>query len=117
MTTTFILGHILFGGYFFFAGTYHFLHVKSLTIDAKRNRIPFPSIAVVATGALLVAGGMGVLLNKYVRLAVGMLLFFMIPMNLLMHAFWNEKDTRTKKSARMEFLKNWALTGALLMMM
>jgi putative oxidoreductase len=60
MKAPFILGGLLFGGYFIYNGINHFLHAKQMA-DAKN--LAQPELAVSATGAALVLGGTSILLG------------------------------------------------------
>lgn len=108
-------GRILFGLYFVYSGYNHFKNAQHLTHYAKAKDVPSPSLAVMITGVLLVAGGVGFFLNLMVPQASIVLLFFMIPTTVMMHAFWKEKDQSVRASEQIAFFKNCALIGALLM--
>ncbi len=113
-TLTFI-GRILFGAYFAYSGYNHFKNQKALTAYAKHKSVPSPSLAVTVSGILLIAGGIGFFLNWYIVQASIMLLVFMIPTTIMMHAFWKEKDAGARANEQISFMKNVALIGALLM--
>lgn len=117
MATLFLLGRVLFGGYFLYSGISHFTNSKGLTGYAKMKKVPQASLAVIVTGILLVVGGAGIILNSYTQESVVLLLVFLVPTTFAMHAFWKGEDVHAKANDKVGFMKNLALIGALLMML
>ena len=116
-STLFILGRVVFGVYFAWSGLNHFINMKAMTGYAASKKIPSPEMAVMGTGLLLLLGGLGMALNINMRMAAILLLIFLIPTTFLMHAFWNDHDAMAKMGNRVNFMKNCALIGALLMIL
>ncbi len=108
------LGRILFGAYFVYSGYNHFKNQKGYIAYAKHKGVPNPNLAVPLTGLLLVVGGFGFFLNLLIVESAFILLIFMIPTTLMMHAFWKEKDPTLKANEHIAFMKNVAIIGALL---
>lgn len=115
IATLSFIGRVLFGAYFVYGGYNHFKNQKNLTGYAKHKGVPSPSLAVMITGVLMFVGGIGFFLNWYIVQASIMLLIFMIPTTIMMHAFWKEKDAGARANEQIAFMKNVALIGALLM--
>jgi putative oxidoreductase len=115
--TIFILGRIIFGAYFLISGFNHFSNEQAMTGYAKSKGVTSSRLAVLGTGALLVLGGLGFILNMYLQISVILLLVFLIPTTFIMHDFWNVKDPMHKMGERVNFMKNIALIGALMMML
>ena len=111
-----IIGQILFGGYFIYSGINHFLNRKDYTVYAEVNKVPQPATAVYLTGVLLLLGGLGVLFNLYINIALTLLIIFLIPVTFTMHAFWKGDNTAEKSSQKIAFMKNVALLGATLLL-
>jgi uncharacterized membrane protein YphA (DoxX/SURF4 family) len=86
-----------------------------MTSYAKSKGVPSPRVAVLIGGAMLMAGGLGFLLNMNIQQSAVVLLLFLIPTTFMMHAFWKITDPMHKMGERINFLKNMALIGALLM--
>jgi len=112
----FLLGRVIFGGYFIMMGMNHFKNRTALAGYAASKKIPNPSLAVFGTGLLLSFGGTGVVLGIKVSLSLGLLLLFLVPTTLIMHKFWEVSDPNMKMSEMTNFLKNMALVGAIFMM-
>lgn len=110
-----IIGQILFGGYFVWSGISHFSNSKGLIAYTASAKVPSPALAVYGSGALLVLGGLGILFGVYTQIASILLVIFLVPVTLTMHAFWNQTDPQMKMSNRVQFLKNVALLGAVLL--
>jgi len=115
-----ILGLVLFSGYFIYSGLNHFLHAKNMIGYATFKKVPYPAVAVYGSGALLLLGGLGLLLQLYAAIlgpiALGLLVLFLIPTTFMMHNFWKDTDPATRMTNQINFLKNLALLGALFLM-
>jgi len=116
MNIILLIGRILLGGYFFIEGANHFLKLNDLTNYTKSKGIPLPQASVIVSGLLLLVGGLGILLGVYVHMAIITLVIFLIPVTFTMHAFWKDSDKMTRMSGKINFMKNMALLGSLLML-
>jgi len=117
MGIVFLIGRILFGGFFIMNGVNHFLQMKNMAAYSKSKGIPLPQAAVLATGALLVLGGLGIVLGMYIRFAVACLVLFLIPTTFMMHQYWKIQDPMARMGDQIHFMKNMALLGAALMLL
>ncbi len=116
MEYIFLLGRALFGGFFIMSGYGHFKNLNSMSGYAASKKVPMPKLAIGFTGLLLLLGGLGVLLGAYARFALALLVIFLLPVTFMMHAYWNDTDPNMKMGNRVNFYKNLALLGAVLMM-
>jgi uncharacterized membrane protein YphA (DoxX/SURF4 family) len=112
----FLLGRILFGGYFLMSGLNHFAHVAMLSGYAQSKGVPAPKLAVIVTGLLLLLGGLSVLFGLYPTIGALALLLFLLPVTFMMHAYWKVQDPQMQMGERMNFVKNLALVGAALLL-
>lgn len=117
MSFLFLLGRILFGGYFIMSAIKHFTHTGMLVGYVQSKGIKQAKEAVMVGGILLLAGGLGVLLGVFVEWAVAALLLFLVPTSITMHAFWKVEDPQSKMMDEIQFMKNMALVGAALMLL
>lgn len=117
MTILFLLGRILFGGYFVMSGVNHFRNHLMLTQYAQFKGIPSPGAAVYLTGLMLILGGAGILLGVKIGWSVLLLAVFLIAVSFRMHNFWTISDPMARMPEMINFLKNIALVGAVLMML
>jgi uncharacterized membrane protein YphA (DoxX/SURF4 family) len=112
-----ILGRILFGGFFIMSGINHFTNLGMMSGYAGSKNVPAPGLAVIASGVLLVVGGLSVLLGILPVIGLLFLILFLVPVSLLMHNFWTIQDPQARAAEQINFLKNVALTGAALALM
>lgn len=112
----FLIGRILFGGYFVMSGVNHFSKKEQLKGYAASKGVPSPGAAVIVSGSLLLLGGLGVLLGAYVSWSLILLLIFLVPVTFKMHAYWKDQDPGMKAGNQVNFMKNLALIGVILML-
>jgi len=117
MEYLFILGRILLGGYFIMSGYNHFKNLGMLTGYSQSKGVPMPKESVLVTGLMLVLGGLGILLGVYVGYSVLLLVLFLLGTLVKMHRYWEVADPMAKMGERVNFYKNIALLGALLMLL
>src|SRR3989344_6876071 len=113
----FVVGRLVFGGYFLFAASNHFMRPEMLSAYAASKGVPAPKAAVLGSGLLLVAGGLGVLLWMYVAWAAAALILFLLPVTFKMHTFWSVADQNAKMTELVNFTKNLVLLGAAFMIL
>lgn len=117
MKAAFLLGRLMFGGFFLYSGIHHFQERKSLSQYASAKSVPMADIAVSATGALLIAGGASVLLGIKPKWGTLAIMAFLAGASPLMHDFWRAADPNQKQNDAVNFMKNMALLGAALALM
>ena len=116
MDITFLIGRLIFGGYFIMNAWGHFKNLEMLTGYAASKGVPSPRAAVFASGVLLLLGGLGVVFGIAPEASLALLIIFLVPVSFKMHAFWKEADPNAKMMDKIQFMKNMALVGALLML-
>ena len=116
-TAVLYLGRILFGGYFIMSGYNHLANLTMMAGYTQSKGVPAPKAAVALTGILLLIGGISVLLNFYPVVGLVALIVFLIPVSFLMHAFWKVQDPMAKMGERVNFFKNLALLGGVLILL
>lgn len=113
----FLLGRVLFGGYFIMNGWAHLTKVKMMKGYAAMKGVPAPALAVIVTGLMLLFGGLAILFWSYVTLGVWLLVIFLLTAAFTFHDFWKTTDPKDTMMQKMFFMRNIALTGALLMLL
>ncbi len=111
------VARVALGVYFLFSAFNHFANLKAMTQYAAFKKIPAPSLMVVATGLMMAAGGASILLGYLIPWGVAVLALFLVPAAVLMHNFWTEGEPMARSNQMAHFLKNIALTAALLMLL
>src|SRR5260370_40952019 len=89
MRALFVLGRTICGGYFLYNGINHLIHEKMTSQYAAHKGVAAPDLAVAASGALLIAGGMSVLAAVRPRQGLVAIIPVLIPLSLQMPRFWD----------------------------
>src|SRR5207249_3414863 len=84
---------------------------------AKTKGTPAPKLAVAGTGVILLLGGLSILLGVYPTIGIALLIIFLVFASLQIHNFWKIEDAQMKQIDMINFTKNFALAGALLMLL
>ena len=116
METIFFIGRILLGGYFLLNAYNHLFKSDILTNYAVSKKVPAAKTAVIISGLLLLFGGYSILAGVRITAGVAALVLFLVPVTFSMHAFWKEEG-QTRVVEKIQFLKNMALLGAVLMLL
>ncbi len=117
MEYVFLLGRILLGGYFIMSGLNHFMHLAGNVGYAQSKGLPMPKESVMLSGLMMILGGLGVLLGVYVAWSIYLLVAFLLVAAFKMHQFWTVADGMARMGEKINFEKNLALAGALLMLL
>jgi putative oxidoreductase len=110
-----LIGRILFSAIFIGSGINHFTNSRAMSGYAAAKGVPAPLAATYAGGVLLLAGGLSVLLGVWADLGALLLVIFLVPTAVLMHAFWREQG-EARMHDMIHFQKDISLAGAALML-
>lgn len=113
---TFLIGRILFGGFFLLSGLNHFTKRAMYTQYAASKRVPAAGASVAVSGLLLVLGGVSVLVGFWPRIGLVLILLFLAVVTPRMHNFWTISDPSQRMAETVNLMKNLALFGAALLM-
>jgi putative oxidoreductase len=117
MKVPFLLGRLIFGGFFLYNGINHIKERKSMGQYAKAKNVPKPEAMVVASGALLIAGGASILLGVKPKFGAAAIIGFLLGVSPVMHDFWKQEDPAQRMNDMINFSKNLALLGGALALM
>ena len=117
MKIPFLLGRLIFGGFFLYNGINHLKERKSLAQSAQSKNVPQAETAVVATGVALMAGGTSILLGVKPKLGAAAIAGFLLGVSPVMHDFWSAEDPTQRMHDMINFGKNVALLGGALALM
>lgn len=112
MDVLFVIGRIIFGGFFIYNGANHFTQLDGIAQYAGYKGIPFPKASAIVSGVFMILGGLSILLGYQVAIAAWLLILFLVPAAFMVHNFWTETDPMARGNQQAHFLKNIALTGA-----
>lgn len=114
MKIPFLIGRLVFGGFFLYNGIKHLKERKSYTGYAQSKNVPLAEVAVTATGVALIAGGTSILLGIKPKLGAAAIAVFLGGVSPVMHDFWRIEDPQQRMNEMINFTKNLALLGGAL---
>lgn len=117
MRAPFLLGRLIFGGYFIMSGINHFKNKGQMTQYTAAKNAPQPELAVTVTGAALIAGGASILLGVKPKVGAAGLVGFLVGVSPIMHDFWSHEDPQQRMNETINFMKNMALAGGAMALM
>jgi putative oxidoreductase len=112
----FLLARVLLGGMLAFTGINHFMQTDQMSGYAEMKGVPAPTLSVVASGVMLVFGGLSLILGVYPVVGAGALAVFLVVATPKMHDFWNAPEDQ-QQSEMTAFLKNVGLLGGVLVLL
>jgi putative oxidoreductase len=92
--------------------------MATVTLDRIRAVVPLPNddeLIVRTNGAVQAVCGAALIANILPRIAAAVLSASMAPTTVAGHGFWSVEDPMQKKLQRVQFQKNVAIVGGLLM--
>ena len=104
---------LLFGGVIAFMGLNHFLQLEQMAGYAEFKGLPAPKLSVVASGAVLVLGGFGIVVGAFPLVSALAIAGFLVVSALMMHDFW-AVDEDQQQDELTGFLKNVVMAGGAL---
>lgn len=109
----FLLARVLFGGVLAFTGLNHFTDIEAMAGYAEYKGLPAPRLSVLASGGLLIFGGLSIVVGAFPAVGAGALAVFLVASAVTMHDFWAAEgdDAQTEMT---QFLKNVYGAGAAL---
>jgi uncharacterized membrane protein YphA (DoxX/SURF4 family) len=114
MKAPFLLGRLIFGGFFLYNGIHHFQQRKQMAQYAATKGVPAAEAAVVGTGVALTVGGASILLGLKPKIGTLAVLGFLAGVSPVMHNFWKLDDPQMRENEMINFGKNLAMAGAAL---
>ena len=115
MRSVFLLGRIVFGGFFLYNGINHFKHRQMMAQYTEAKGIPSPDLAVIGSGIGMALGGASIISGVQPKWGAAAIAAFLAAASPAMHDFWNA-DESSKQSDMINFSKNMALLGAALIL-
>lgn len=117
MKSAFLIGRLVFGGFFFYNGIRHLKQRKQLAQYAETKNVPMAEAAVASTGVVLIAGGTSILLGVKPKLGTAAIAGFLAGVSPVMHNFWSVQEPNERMNEMINFSKNMALLGSALALM
>ncbi len=110
-----LIGRVLFSMVFILGGIGHLMQLDVTAEYAESKGVPAPKAAVALSGAIIVIGGVLLLIGWTRFIGAGLLFLFLVPTAFLMHPFWRESDPTVMQNEMAHFLKDLGLAGAALL--
>lgn len=117
MKAPFLLGRLVFGGFFLYSGIHHFVDRKMLAQYAAAKKVPLPDVAVMASGAMMIVGGASILSGVKPKWGALAIMGFLAGVSPMIHDFWSHQDPNQRQAEMVNFTKNLALLGGALALM
>jgi uncharacterized membrane protein YphA (DoxX/SURF4 family) len=117
MKAAFLIGRLVFGGFFLYNGINHLKQYKNLSQYAGLKNVPMPEQAVTASTVLLLLGGASILLGAKPKIGTAAIIAFLAAVSPMIHDFWKQQDPSQRQNELVNFTKNMALLGAAIALM
>ncbi len=117
MEIAFLIGRIVYGGYFFYSGINHFMNTSMMAGYAGSKGVPAPKLAVMGSGLMILVGGFFIATGLLPHIGALLIVVFLLVVSPMMHNFWAIADPAQKMNDMVNFTKNMALAGAALMLL
>lgn len=111
-----IIGKVLFAFLFVNSGINHLINRNYLAGYVQSKRLPLPLTTTVVSGIVLIVAPLLFLFNIVPVIALAVLGAFLLLTAVFMHDFWRQDDEQTKANEQIQFSKDIALLGAVLVM-
>src|SRR5579864_322279 len=109
MKVPFLIGRLVFAGFFINSGISHLKNRKSMAGYARAKGVPQPELAVTLSAVPLIIGGASLALGVKPKLGAVAILSFLAGVSPVMHDFWRNEDHQERQTNMINFLKNLAL--------
>lgn len=114
MKAPFLIGRMLFGGFFLYNGINHLMQRKNMAAYTASKGVPKPEMAVTVSAVPLIVGGTSMLLGLKPKVGAIAILGFLAGVSPIMHDFWRNEDPNERMNNMASFMKNLALAGGAL---
>lgn len=108
-----LIGRILFALIFVMSGFNHF-SAGAIGYAASQG-VPMANLLVPISGVLALAGGLSIMLGFKARYGAVLIILFLVPVSVMMHAFWKVTDPMAHQMQMIMFMKNVSILGGALM--
>lgn len=88
-------------------------HFNLETVEyAESKGVPAASFLIPFTGLLASLGAISIVLGYKARTGALLIIVFLVPITLMMHAFWNETEQMKIQMEMGNFMRNISMLGA-----
>jgi len=108
-----VAARVLLGGVIAVMGVNHFLDRDQMTDYAAFKGLPAPTVSVLASGAVLVLGGVGIVVGVFPLVSALAVAGFLLVAAVTMHDFW-AVEAADRQDELTQFFKNVVMAGGAL---
>jgi uncharacterized membrane protein YphA (DoxX/SURF4 family) len=109
-----LAGRVLFAPLYIGAGVNKIMHWSDTAAKMEAQDMPMVgSVTLPGAIAILVLGGLSVLLGFKARIGAIALIVFLVLATLVFHDFWNVEDVQAAVTEQIQFMKNLGLIGGM----
>ena len=112
-----LAGRILISLIFIMSGFGKVFQFDGQVAYAASQGVPLASLAILISIVAELAAATMIIIGYRARLGALILLVWMIPVSVMLHAFWNVEDAMAQQMHMIMFMKNLAMMGAMLLLM
>lgn len=112
-----LTGRVLISLVFIMSGLGKVFQFDGQVAYAASQGVPLASLAIIVSIVAELAAVAMIVFGFKARLGALILLLWMIPVNLMMHAFWTIADPMAQQMHMIMFMKNVSMMGAMLLIM
>jgi putative oxidoreductase len=113
MKYTVLIGRIFYSLIFLMTVVSHFS--AGAAGYAQSKGVPAASFLVPLSGVIAFAGALSIILGYKAKLGGWLIVLFLVPVTITMHAFWMEADPMQAQMQMAMFMKNISMLGAALL--
>lgn len=113
MDVVILIGRIVFAALFLASGLGHLSQTDAMAGYAESMGVKPGKLLVILSGVLIIVGGVMVAAGIWGDLGSLLLVAFLVPTALLMHAFWKYEGEQ-QQMEMVSFMKDLSLAGAAL---
>ena len=112
-----LTGRILISLIFLMSGFGKVFQFDGQVAYAASQGVPLASLAIIISIIAELAAATMIIIGYRARLGALILLVWMIPVSIMLHALWNIEDPMAQQMHMIMFMKNLAMMGAMLLIM
>jgi putative oxidoreductase len=107
------VGRVLFAAIFLMSFIPHF-SAEAISY-ARQAGVPLASLAVPMSGVIALLGGLSIVFGYRAKIGAWLIVLFLVPVTMTMHAFWAMTDPMMAQMQQAMFMKNLSMLGGALL--
>jgi putative oxidoreductase len=108
-----LAGRLFYSAIFVMTIVTHFM--PQTAAHAASQGVPMANVLVPLSGVIATLGGLSIALGYRAKLGAWLIVLFLVPVTLWMHAFWKISDPQMVQVQQAMFMKNLSLLGGALL--